>query len=123
VSRRYAAFGDRVAAADASAQAAVAFAAAGLRGAALTAHAAARRLASECQSADTPALRALSEPPPFTGRQREILRLATHGLSNREIAQRLVVSVRTVEGHLYRASRRVGVTSRDDLIAILDGKI
>jgi DNA-binding CsgD family transcriptional regulator len=123
VSRNYEAVGDRVAAADAAAQAAVACAASGLRGAALTAHAAARRLASECQGAATPALRALSEPPPFTGRQREILRMATNGLSNREIAQRLGVSIRTVEGHLYRASRRVGVSSRHDLLAILDGKV
>jgi len=55
--------------------------------------------------------------------QAEVTSLATHGLSNREIAQRLGVSIRTVEGHLYRASRRVGVSSRDDLLAILDGKI
>jgi DNA-binding CsgD family transcriptional regulator/tetratricopeptide (TPR) repeat protein len=123
VSRDYDALGDRVAAADAAAQAAVAYAANGLRGAALTAHAAARRLASDCCCADTPALRTLSEPPPFTGRQREILRLATHGLSNRQIAQRLSVSLRTVEGHLYRASRRVAVSSRDDLLAMLEGKI
>jgi DNA-binding NarL/FixJ family response regulator len=67
-------------------------------------------------------LRAIAEPPPFTGCQREILRLATNGLSNRVIVQRLVLSVRTVEGHFYRVSRPVGVSRRDDLLAILDEK-
>ncbi|MGV9868849.1 LuxR family transcriptional regulator, partial [Rhodococcus koreensis] len=51
VARRYGAFGDRVAAADAGAQAAVAFTAAGLRGGAMMAHAAAQRLAGECERA------------------------------------------------------------------------
>ncbi|MGV9870867.1 helix-turn-helix domain-containing protein, partial [Rhodococcus koreensis] len=103
-------------------QAAVAFTAAGLRGGAMMAHAAAQRLAGECERADTPALRESSEPVPFTGRQREIVQLASHGLTNREIAERLIVSVRTVEGHLYRASQKAGVTSRADLVAIWVGK-
>ena len=41
------------------------------------------------------------------------------GLSNREIAIRLMTSVRTVEGHLYRACRRVGAESRGDLAAMM----
>lgn len=117
--RQYAQFGDRVAAADASAQAALRLASAGHRGTALSAHAATLRIAAECQCLHTPALRELAEPIAFTGRQREIVRLATQGLTNREIAERLVLSVRTVEGHLYRASQRAGVTNREDLVAIL----
>ncbi|MGV9868782.1 LuxR C-terminal-related transcriptional regulator [Rhodococcus koreensis] len=116
---QYANFGDRVAAADASAQAALGLGAAGHRGTALSAHAATLQLAAECQCLHTPALRELAEPIVFTGRQREIVRLATRGLTNREIAERLVLSVRTVEGHLYRASRRAGVTNREDLVEIL----
>ncbi|HEY3691593.1 MAG TPA: helix-turn-helix transcriptional regulator [Pseudonocardiaceae bacterium] len=41
------------------------------------------------------------------------------GISNREIAQRLVVSVRTVENHLYRASTKLGTTDRAALAALL----
>ncbi|MFA5709631.1 helix-turn-helix transcriptional regulator [Mycolicibacterium sp.] len=58
-------------------------------------------------------------PTPLTGRQREVAELVVAGLSNKEIADRLVTSVRTVEGHLYRACQRVGASSRSDLAAIM----
>jgi DNA-binding CsgD family transcriptional regulator len=120
-SRQYEEFGDRLAAADAAAQAVIAYQDAGLRGAAMTASAAAQRLAAECQGAQTPALRAATAPQPFTDRQREIISLAAQGLSNKEIAGRLTMSIRSVEGHLFRASQRVGANNRDQLIAMLRG--
>jgi DNA-binding NarL/FixJ family response regulator len=120
-SRCYEEFGDRVAAADAAAQAAVTYQSAGLRGAAMTASAAAQRLAAECQGAQTPALRGALTPNPFTARQAEIISLAAQGLSNKDIADRLTMSVRSIEGHLFRASQRVGANSRDQLISILKG--
>lgn len=43
------------------------------------------------------------------------------GLSNRQIAERLVVSVRTVEGHLYRACAKLGTSDRTQLTALLRG--
>ena len=43
----------------------------------------------------------------FTVRQREIISLAAQGLSNKEIADPLTMSIRSVEGHLFRASQRV----------------
>jgi DNA-binding NarL/FixJ family response regulator len=121
-SRRYEAFGDRIAAADAAAQAVIAYQNAGLRGAALSASATAQRLAAECQGARTPALLAAATPQRFTARQSEIISLAARGLSNREVADRLVMSVRSVEGHLFRASQRVGANSREQLIAMLRGR-
>lgn len=51
----------------------------------------------------------------LTARERELVALASQGLSNREIARRLVVSVRTVEGHLGRAYAKLGVHGREDL--------
>ncbi len=120
-SRRYEAFGDRLAAADAAAQAIVAYQHAGLRGAAMSASAAAQRLAAECQGAQTPALRAATTWQPFTTRQREVISLAAQGLSNKQIADRLTMSTRSIEGHLFRASQRVGANSREQLIGILQG--
>jgi DNA-binding NarL/FixJ family response regulator len=120
-SRRYEAIGDRLAAADAAAHAVIAYQNAGLRGAAMSASATARRLADECQGAQTPALRAVTTPQPFTARQREIISLAAQGLPNKEIAQRLTMSIRSVEGHLFRACQRVGANSREQLISILQG--
>lgn len=107
-SRRYEEFGDRIAAADAAAQAALAYQHGGLRGSAVTATATAQRLAADCGGADTPALRAGAAPLPITARQREIISLAAQGLTNNQIANRLTMSVRSVQGHLFRASQRLG---------------
>lgn len=52
---------------------------------------------------------------PLTTREREVAALAAGGLSNREIATRLVVSVRTVENHLHRVYHKLGITARSDL--------
>jgi DNA-binding NarL/FixJ family response regulator len=87
----------------------------------MTASTTAQRLATECQGARTPALRAATTPQPFTGRQLEIISLAAQGLSNKEIADRLTMSIRSVEGHLFRASQRVGANSREQLISLLRG--
>ena len=120
-SHQYEEFGDRLAAADAAAQAVAAYQHAGLRGAAMTASATTDRLAAECQGAQTPALRAVTAPQPFTTRQREIISLAAQGLSNKQIADRLTMSIRSVEGHLFRASQRVGANNREQLISLLQG--
>ncbi len=118
-SKVYAAFGDKLAAADAAAHAAAAFLAAGSRGSALTATAVASALAQEC-GADTPALRTISTQAVLTPRQREVASLVAAGLSNREIAARLHMSVRSVEGHVFRASQRNGVKTREALAALVD---
>ena len=60
-----------------------------------------------------------ARPLPLTSREREIANLVAAGLSNKEIAQRLTVSVRTVEGHIYRAMAKTGTTNRDELAALL----
>jgi DNA-binding CsgD family transcriptional regulator len=55
----------------------------------------------------------------LTRREQDIVELAVQGLTDREIAQRLMVSVRTVEGHLYRTYVKLGVRSRDELSTAL----
>lgn len=113
--------GDLLAAADAAAQAATAYTRRYQPGTAQAAATRAHRLAESCGGARTPALIAVARPLPLTEREREIVTLAAQGLSNRQIADRLVVSVRTVEGHLYRAGAKLGATNRAMLAALLRG--
>jgi DNA-binding NarL/FixJ family response regulator len=110
--------GDLVAAGDAAAQAADVHRRAGRQGSALTAAAAAEKLA-ERSGARTPALVQAARPLPLTAREREIAALAARGLSNKDIAGRLTLSVRTVEGHLYRAGHKLGVSERAALANLL----
>ena len=103
--------GDLVAAGDAAAQAADLHRRLGRPGSALAAATLAERLAGR-SGAHTPALTIAARPLPLTAREREIVTLAARGLSNKDIAKRLIVSVRTVEGHLYRAGHKLGVSER-----------
>ncbi|WP_433686633.1 LuxR C-terminal-related transcriptional regulator [Micromonospora carbonacea] len=113
--------GDLLAAADAAAQATVTYRKAQRRGAAYRAEARVRRLIRGCEDVATPATRAAIHPLPLTDREREIGALAAQGMSNREIAHRLVVSVRTVENHLYRINTKLGISRRAQLADVLDG--
>ncbi|OBK52579.1 hypothetical protein A5655_21730 [Mycobacterium sp. 1081908.1] len=107
--------GDMLAAADAAGQAATAHRRAGRGGSAMTAAARAHRLATVCGGATSPAIEAASFAPPFSNREREIAVLVAQGLTNREIAEAVSLSVRTVESHIYRASGKAGVSGRSAL--------
>jgi DNA-binding CsgD family transcriptional regulator len=48
------------------------------------------------------------------------VRLAVDGKSNREIAQTLYVTLKTVEGHLARAYQKLGVSGRGELRGALE---
>lgn len=52
---------------------------------------------------------------PLSARQVEVAELVSAGLSNRQIAERLVVTERTVETHLERIFSRLDITSRAQL--------
>jgi DNA-binding CsgD family transcriptional regulator len=45
--------------------------------------------------------------------------LIGQGLTTRAIAERLTLSVRTIEGHIYRAMDKTGVSNRDELAALI----
>ncbi|MDF2978301.1 MAG: LuxR family transcriptional regulator [Actinomycetospora sp.] len=57
-----------------------------------------------------------AHPVGLTGRQAEILGLLADGLTNAEIAERLVLSVRTVDHHVSAVLSKLGATSRQDAV-------
>ena len=74
-----------------------------------------RALAEVRLTGARPRRTALEGPGALTEREHEVATLAARGLSNREIAESLVVTVKTVEWHLRHAFRKLGVDSRAKL--------
>ncbi len=116
--RRFEELGAMAMAADAAAQAARAHARAGSRIKELESATQAHWRASQCDLR-TPATSAIERPLPITDREREVATLVAAGLSSREIGDRLKVSARTVEGHLYRIFTKLGIDDRDELAHLL----
>ena len=80
----------------------------------------AERAAAELRLAGgRPRRTVITGPHTLTASERRVADLAVAGSSNREIAQTLFITGRTVEGHLTSAFRKLGVSSRDDLSAVL----
>jgi len=119
---RFADIGALAFAADAAAQASREHARTGHRGKELESSTRAHWLASQ-HEIRTPAVHSAARPLPITDREREIVLLAAAGLSNRQIAERLSVSVRTVEGHIYRIFAKLGVERREQLIQLVSGAL
>jgi DNA-binding CsgD family transcriptional regulator len=110
-------------AAEAQAAAAEVHSAAGQKASAHASTERARRLAATCVGATTPLLRRLGaagQPGDLTRRERETAELAARGHSDREIADMLYLSVRTVHAHLRSAYAKLGVAGRRELAAALD---
>ncbi len=110
-------------AAEAAAQAARAHAAAGRGGAATAAATRAREWAQRCQGAATAALTLLGQVGELTPREAEIAALAASGMTSRTIAAQLVVSIRTVDNVLHGVYRKLGVSGRRDLAALVSDRI
>jgi len=119
VSVEFEAMGDVLAAADVASQAATAHRRAGRTGSAITSAGRASQLAAKCGGATSPAIAAASSALPFTERELEIAMLLAQGLSNRDIADAMSLSIRTVEGYIYRACNKVGVKGRGDLADVV----
>ncbi|MGW3151688.1 LuxR C-terminal-related transcriptional regulator [Streptomyces sp. NPDC001177] len=107
--------GAHLLAAEAAADAAGILRGSGAARAATAAEARANRLTRNCQGAVTPLLALTSAPTPLTQRESEIALLAASGLSSKEIAGRLTLSVRTVDNHLRQVFTKLGITTRREL--------
>jgi DNA-binding CsgD family transcriptional regulator/tetratricopeptide (TPR) repeat protein len=112
---RFEAIGANLFAAEAATLEAELAAAEGLRRRAADAEARAERLLGLCEDARTPGLMSRRGAAQLTDREREVATLAARGLTSRAIAERLFVSVRTVDNHLQQVYVKVGVKRRRDL--------
>jgi DNA-binding NarL/FixJ family response regulator len=115
VAERLAEIGAARFACEAAAHAADAFAADGRQDSARRAAARCRELHAAGEGGRLPAM---AEPgvasTGLTAREAQLVELASRGLTNAEIAERLVLSVRTVETHIYRAMQKLGISDRRD---------
>jgi len=114
---RFQAIGARLYASEAAAQAAQCFLDAGRRDSGRRAAARSRELFVAGQGAPMPIIDGLErDAVELTRRESELVEMARVGLSNGEIAERLVLSKRTVESHMYRAMQKLGVGDRRKLL-------
>jgi DNA-binding NarL/FixJ family response regulator len=75
-----------------------------------------RRLIARCLSHASSPGRAPAELSELTPREREVMGLVAAGLSNAEIAERLVVTTATAKTHVSRARRKLGARDRAQLV-------
>jgi DNA-binding NarL/FixJ family response regulator len=75
-----------------------------------------RRLIARCLSYGVSRLRVPAELSELTPREREVMGLVAAGLSNGEIAERLVVTPATAKTHVSRARRKLGARDRAQLV-------
>jgi DNA-binding NarL/FixJ family response regulator len=85
---------------------------------ALLSPAATRRLIAEFASQPQPHLPSAEQLEDVTPREREVMALVAAGLSNDEIAERLVISRATAKTHVSRALRKLDARDRAQLVAV-----
>ena len=72
-------------------------------------------IVDECEGATTPAVQSVHARAHLTPAERETAILAASGRTNRQIAEQLCVSIRTIESRLVNIYAKLGVSSREDL--------
>lgn len=83
----------------------------------------ARRALSEAQNlAESRAAQPSTAAHPFTPRELQVLNLAAQGLSNKEIAYRLLISERTVQFHMNSIFNKTGASTRTEAVALAIAK-
>ena len=75
----------------------------------------AERARAELRAAGASVKRSLGQPDPLSAQQRRVAELAAAGQTTKQIAAELSLSPRTVDFHLYRLFRTLGVTRRAGL--------
>jgi DNA-binding CsgD family transcriptional regulator len=115
VSTTFSGLGAHLLAAEAAADAAVAWRDHGDGRKATAASRNAAALADRCERPVTPALNGARAAAHLTPAERTTALLAANGRTSREIAEELVVSVRTVENHLQRVYEKLGIRGRAEL--------
>jgi DNA-binding CsgD family transcriptional regulator len=113
------ALGASLLASEAYAAAAAVYRSAGLARLATSAGRRAAELAAACGNLSPMGLVPGQATGRLTPREREVAGLAAAGASSRDIAAKLVLSIRTVDNHLQSAYTKLGVSSRDELAQIL----
>ncbi|HEY4409829.1 MAG TPA: helix-turn-helix transcriptional regulator, partial [Acidimicrobiia bacterium] len=106
--------------AEAAADAAVAWRRRGDTRAVAAAERRAALLKERCEGANTPALQAIATRARLTPAEWDAAHLAAAGRSNKEIAETLFVSVRTIENRLQHVYGKLGVTGRAELAEALE---
>jgi DNA-binding NarL/FixJ family response regulator len=109
-------------AAEAMSAAADALMRAGQRRASTAARQRAGVLCAFCEGAATPGLSHAAAAAVLSEREREIGMLAAKGLASKDIAERLYLSVRTVNNHLQHIYTKLGITSRAGLAQALGSR-
>jgi len=110
-----AAVGATLNAAESFGQAALAFRGSGNSRSATAAERRAADLLCDCEGAKSSVLSRLQSPLPLSPRELEIIHLVRQGMSNRDIASRLVLSLRTVQNHVHRILQKTGAPDREAL--------
>jgi DNA-binding CsgD family transcriptional regulator len=76
-------------------------------------------LGQRCEGAITPALQSIETRARLTPAERDAALLAAAGHSNKEIADQLCLSIRTIESRLQHVYEKLGLSGRDQLTGIL----
>lgn len=119
ISEAFDKIGARLLAAEAAAQASSAHDRAGRPADARRSQVRSRSLVERCRGAQTPALLQAVRAPELSVREREVAALAARGMTSNAIAERLFVSPRTIESHLYHIFAKLGISDRSELADLL----